>query len=328
MTAMLPARPGPLPGPQPVPARPAGECRITHIRYIGLAVADLDSGLGYYRDLWGLTPQTVDGDLAFLAAEGSSDPYTLRLRGAEDNRIDVVSFAVRTRGDVDWYAERLRRAGVRLLADPSDVDMPGGGYGFRFLDPVEGRTMEIAAGWVARQAREVAEGEHVPTGLSHVVLNTARLPEFVDFLSTHLGFFQADYLEDVMVFLKGDTPAHHMFAVSANAHANLNHVAYETRGLDEYMRAAGHMMRSGQEMVWGPGRHGPGSNTFAYFQDPNGFVAEYTTALENIEDVERWQPRVWQRVPAQSDQWGTACVRNPKPFIGVPDPGLWTPPPV
>ena len=34
--------------------------------------------------------------------------------------------------------------------------------------------------------------------------------------------------------------------------------------------------------MWGPGRHGPGSNTFAYFQDPNGFVAEYTTALEEI----------------------------------------------
>ena len=114
-----------------------------------------------------------------------------------------------------------------------------------------------------------------------------------------------------MVFLKGDTPAHHLFAVSANAHANLNHVAYETRGLDEYMRAAGHMVRAGHEMVWGPGRHGPGSNTFAYFQDPNGFVAEYTTALEPIPDVATWQPRLWLRIPEQSDVWGTACVRNP-----------------
>lgn len=314
--------------PRPVAPRPAAECRITRVRYVGLAMGDLDSGLGYYRDLWGLTPEVVDGDLAFLAAEGSSDPYTLRLRHGEENRIDVVSFAVRTRADVDWYHERLRRAGVRVLGEPAEVHLPGGGYGFRFLDPVEGRTLEIAADWSDRRAREVSEGEHVPTGLSHVVLNSARLPEFVDFLSGVLGFFQSDYLEDVMVFLKGDTPAHHVFAVSANAHANLNHIAYETRGMDEYMRAAGHLMRAGQEIVWGPGRHGPGSNTFAYFQDPTGFVAEYTTALETIPDLATWKPRVWQRTPTQSDLWGTACVRNPQPFIGAPDPGLWTPPPV
>jgi catechol 2,3-dioxygenase-like lactoylglutathione lyase family enzyme len=328
MTAMLPNRPAPDPGPQPVTPRPAAECRITHVRYVGLGVTDLDSGLGYYRDLWGLTPETVDGDLAFLAADGSTDPYALRLRRTDENRVDLVSFAVRCTADVDWYTEKLVASGVQLVDEPGRLDAPGGGYGVRFLDPVEGRTLEIAADWRPRKARAVAEGEHVPTGLSHMVMNSTRMPELVDFFSDVLGFFQSDYLEDVMVFLKGDTPAHHQFAISTNDYANLNHVAYETRGLDEYMRAAGHMMRSGQEMVWGPGRHGPGSNTFAYFQDPNGFVAEYTTALENIEDVERWQPRVWQRVPAQSDQWGTACVRNPKPFIGVPDPGLWTPPPV
>lgn len=314
--------------PRTVAPRPAAECRITRIRYVALAVSDLDSGLGYYRDLWGLAPEVVDGDLAFLAAEGSTDPYALRLRAGEDNRIDLVSFAVRSREDVDWYATRLRRAGVRLLADPAEIDLPGGGYGFRFVEPVEGRTMEIAADWVDRTAREVAEGEHLPTGLSHVVLNSAKMPEFVTFLSDVLGFFQSDYLEDVMVFLKGDTAFHHVFAVSANAHANLNHVAYETRGLDEYMRAAGHLMRAGEQIVWGPGRHGPGSNTFAYFQDPNGFVAEYTTALETIPDLATWKPRVWARTPTQSDLWGTACVRNPKPFVGNPDPGLWTPPPV
>jgi catechol 2,3-dioxygenase-like lactoylglutathione lyase family enzyme len=328
MTAMLPNRPAPDAGPQPVTPRPAGECRITHVRYVGLGVQDLDSGLGYYRDLWGLTPDTVDGDLAFLAADGSTDPFALRLRRTEENRVDLVSFAVRCTADVDWYTEKLLAAGVQLVGEPGRLDAPGGGYGVRFLDPVEGRTLEIAADWRPRKARAVSEGEHVPTGLSHMVMNSARMPELVTFFSDVLGFFQSDYLEDVMVFMKGDTPAHHQFAISTNDHANLNHIAYETRGLDEYMRAAGNMMRSGQEMVWGPGRHGPGSNTFAYFQDPNGFVAEYTTALENIEDLDRWQPRVWQRVPAQSDQWGTACVRNPKPFIGVPDPGLWTPPPV
>lgn len=304
------------------------ECRITHVRYVALGVHDLDSGLGFYRDEWGLGAEHVEGDLAFLAAEGSADPFVLRLRAAGENRLDLVSFAVAERADVDWYADRLVAAGVRLVSEPGPVRGVGGGYGFRFLDPVEGRTLEIASDVESRTAREVGAREHIPTGISHMVMNSARAPELVDFFHRHLGFYKSDYLDDVMVFLKGSTPTHHQFAVSANAHANVNHVAYETRGIDEYMRAAGQLLRRGHEMVWGPGRHGPGDNTFAYFSDPNGFVAEYTTALEPIDDLGTWQPRIWRRVAEESDQWGTACIRNPEPFIGRPDPGLWTPPPV
>lgn len=310
------------------PRRPPVECRITHVRYVGLGVPDLDSGLGYYRDLWGLTPEVVDGDLAFLAADGSTDPYVLRLRKTDEPRVDVVSFAARCTADVDWCAERLVAAGAKLLGEPGRLDTPGGGYGVRFLEPIEGRTLEIVADWQPRKARMVREGEHVPTGLSHMVMNSTRPTDLADFFTETLGFFQVDYLEDVMIFMKGDNPEHHQFAICANEFANLNHIAYETRGLDEYMRAAGHMVRAGYRMVWGPGRHGPGSNTFAYFQDPNGFVAEYTTELERIDDIDSWQPRVWLRTPNQSDLWGTACTRDPKPFIGNPDPGLWTPPPV
>lgn len=309
------------------PPQKTYECRITHVRYVALGVVDLDSSLGFYRDEWGLAAEHVEGDLAFLAAEGSTDPFALRLRGLGENRLDLVSFAVPDRADVDWYADRLR-GDIRLLSEPGPVETLGGGYGFRFLDPVEGRTLEIAADVTARAAREIGAREHIPTGISHMVMNSAHLPELVDFFHRRLGFYKSDYLEDVMVFLKGATPVHHQFAVAANIHANVNHVAYETRGIDEYMRAAGQLVRRGHAMVWGPGRHGPGDNTFAYFADPNGFVAEYTTALEPIENLALWQPRVWNRVPEESDQWGTACARNPEPFVGKPDQGLWTPPPV
>jgi catechol 2,3-dioxygenase-like lactoylglutathione lyase family enzyme len=310
------------------PPQDLQECRITRVRYVALGVEDLDSSLGFYRDEWGLAASHTERDLAFLAAEGSTDPFALRLRDAGENRLDLVSFAVRERADVDWYADRLVATGVRMVTEPGSLESLGGGYGFRFLDPVEGRTLEIAADVTPRTAREVGCREHMPVGISHMVMNSARLPELVDFFHRRLGFYKSDYLEDVMVFLKGDSPDHHQFAVAANVHANVNHVAYETRGIDEYMRAAGQLMRRGHPMVWGPGRHGPGDNTFAYFQDPNGFVAEYTTALEPIEDLDSWQPRIWHRVAEESDQWGTACVRNPEPFIGRPDPGLGTPPPV
>lgn len=310
------------------PAQEIFECRISHLRYVALGVDDLSRTLGFYRDEWGLAPEAQDADVAFLAAEGSRDPFVLRLRSAEENRLDLVSFGVRTPADVDWYAQRLIRGDVELISEPGALTGHGGGYGFRFFDPVEGRTLEIAADVEERDAREVGPREHVPVGISHLVMNSTRAPELVDFFHRGLGFYKSDYLDSVMVFLKGDSPTHHQFAVATGPHANVNHVAYETRGIDEYMRATGQMIRRGHQMVWGPGRHGPGDNTFAYFKDPSGFVAEYTTALEPIEDVTTWEPRIWERVPEQSDQWGTACARDPEPFVGRPDHGLWTPPPL
>ncbi|MGQ4599810.1 VOC family protein [Nocardia sp. R6R-6] len=310
------------------PPQETFECRITHVRYVALGVDDLDATSGFYRDEWGLADAHSESGLAFLSAEGSSDPFALRLRQAEENRLDLVSFAVRTRGDVDWYADKLVSAGVTLISEPGALDSLGGGYGLRFFDPVEGRTLEISSEVRPRKAREVQSREHIPVGISHMVMNSAKLPELVNFFHRVLGFYKSDYLEDQMVFLKGDTPAHHQFAVAANKWANVNHIAYETRGIDEYLRAAGALVRRGHQMVWGPGRHGPGDNTFAYFSDPSGFVAEYTTALEPIVDVAQWQPRIWHRVPSESDQWGVSCIRNPEPFIGKADNGRWVAPPI
>src|SRR5690625_2130342 len=163
------------------PAQEIRECRITHVRYIALGVADLSSSLGFYRDEWGLSAEAVDEDTAYLAAVGSTDPFALRLRSVEENRLDLFSFAVPKREDVDWYAQNLSNAGIRVLGEPGKLATLGDGYGFRFIEPVEGRTVEIAADLTPRTAREVGPREHLPIGVSHLVLNSARMDELVEF---------------------------------------------------------------------------------------------------------------------------------------------------
>jgi len=78
------------------------------------------------------------------------------------------------------------------------------------------------------------------------------------------------------------------------------------RGIDEYMRGNGRMIRAGHTLLWGPGRHGAGDNTFSYFNDVSGNVIEYTTELDLIVDEDAWQPRAWESTREQSDRWGTA----------------------
>jgi hypothetical protein len=86
------------------------------------------------------------------------------------------------------------------------------------------------------------------------------------------------------------------------------------------------MVRAGYRNLWGPGRHGPGDNTFSYFHAPDGFVVEYTTALLEV-DEQAWVPSRWEGDGPEADQWGTAGPIDEfiPAAVGQPDPGLWLP---
>lgn len=82
------------------------------------------------------------------------------------------------------------------------------------------------------------------------------------------------------------------------------------RGIDEYMRGSGRVLRAGFTKVWGPGRHMAGDNTFTYFLDPHGNTVESTTELECL-DEDTLHPHVYDfSQPEVTDQWGTANAMN------------------
>jgi hypothetical protein len=93
--------------------------------------------------------------------------------------------------------------------------------------------------------------------------------------------------------------------------------------IDAEMRGIGRLKAANCPVRWGIGRHGPGNNVFAYFVDPNGFVIEYTTEVQSVDDATH-EPQVWKRVPHLMDRWGTAGPPSPEiraAMAGVPDPG-------
>ena len=81
------------------------------------------------------------------------------------------------------------------------------------------------------------------------------------------------------------------------------------------------MKKPGFNVEWGIGRHGPGDNVFSYFVEPNGFVVEYTTEVEQVDeatylahDAEYWRDFPMRPVPLGH---GRACrpiaSRPPRP---------------
>jgi catechol 2,3-dioxygenase-like lactoylglutathione lyase family enzyme len=307
---------------------------ITHLRHVDLAVPDYAKQLEFFTGTWGLKAEHTDGKVSYLAAEGSPEQYIVRLRESGDKRLDLISFGAATAADVDLLAQRLGSDGVQLINEPGVLQTAGAGYGFRFFDN-EGRTVEVSADVAVRTHRKVEEGESIPVRLSHVVINSTDPESTRAFYEKHLSFALSDTLMhprmgEMMWFMRINS-WHHSMAIARGPHASLHHASFELRGLDEYMRGTGRLLRAGVEKVWGPGRHLAGNNTFSYFLDPNGNTMEYTTELETI-DEDTWHPHVHDfSDPRVSDQWGTANAVDEfvaRKSFNDPDKGLFVAPPV
>ena len=307
---------------------------ITHLRHVDLAVPDFAKQLDFYAGVWGLTEVANDSGIAFLAAVGSPEQYVVRLRQAPEKRLDLIAYGAATPADVDALAARLRAAEVTLISEPGTLDTPGGGYGFRFFD-LDGRTIEVSADVETRQHRKLEEKESVPVRLSHVVINAPDIVATRAWYEQHLDFALSDtlaspHMGDVMHFMRCN-PQHHSLAIAKGPHTSLHHVSFEMRGIDEYMRGTGRLLRSGAKKVWGPGRHLAGDNTFTYFLDPHGNTIEYTTELELLEE-DTWHPGVHDfSQPEVADQWGTANPMNElvaKESFNDVDRGVFVAPPV
>lgn len=306
---------------------------FSHLRYAALAVPNFEEERDFFTNYWGLTEVHSAEGLSYLAAEGSSEPYILRLRDGE-KRIDLVGFAVASRDDLYALADKLRGEGVQFVHEPKDLEAFDGGHGFRVFDG-DGRVLEFSVGYQTRQARKIREREPIPAKLSHVVFNSAHLQASADWYIEHLDFDISDSLVrpdggPMMHFMRCN-PTHHSVAIAQGPHHSLHHLSFEMRGIEEWMRGAGKILRSGARMIWGPGRHNAGDNTFAYFLSPAGNTIEYTTELAVL-DEETWEPhRLDMSQVSSQDQWGTAQAMSEliarESFNDI-DKGLFVAPPV
>ncbi|WP_227589869.1 VOC family protein [Demequina pelophila] len=311
---------------------------ISHLRYLALSVPNFDEEREFLTTYWGLTEVSTaiadGGRVSYLTAEGSPEPFVVRVREG-DKRIDLIAYGALTREDVETLHARLAGEGVEIVHAPRDLDQYGGGYGFRFFD-VDGRTIEVSTDVELRENRRIQPREPLPVKLSHVVVNTPDLERTTQWYIDHLDFAISDTLfsarmGDLMHFMRCNN-AHHSFAIAQGPHCSLHHASFEMRGVEEWMRGAGKILRSGARMVWGPGRHNAGDNTFAYFLDPAGNTLEYTTELATIDDEDHWHPsKLDVNLVTTQDQWGTANEMSElvarESFNDV-DRGLFVAPPV
>jgi len=280
---------------------------------------DVSATLPFYQDMWGLSLSHQEDGLALLRGTGT-EPFLYGLKDGPVYGIEYVHFAMPDRESMDALHAQILARGHTPLGKPAEFDDWVGGYGFETLDPDNRRLRFRTDVRVLDDQKDWAK----PKKVSHVVLNTPDMEGTQKFYEDVLGFRTSDYSADQMVFLRCNSDHHSIALVRAN-YASVNHVAFEMPTLDEFMRGIGRMKQKGHVPTWGPGRHGPGNNPFAYFVSPSGFVIEFTSELQQIDEATH-EPKVWSRAdPEAMDRWMTAGPPTPAQravMQGRPDPGF------
>ena len=278
---------------------------ITALRSVELVVPDLATAERFYVATWGLAVAARAGSRLWLRATGA-DHHVLRLEPGEAASIRSVTFRAADAGALARVLAGAVAEGAAVLASPAPLEEPGGGVAATIRDPW-GSVFRLVADDEQRAVDPPSRDR--PDRLAHVNLNCTDVDATARFSERGLGFKLADRSK-LMAFERCNSD-HHAVVLAEAPVNGLNHVAFNMPSWEAVMRGAGRLIDAGFPIAWGPGRHGPGDNVFAYFVDPFGIVVEYTAEVAVVgEDHVPRGPAHWTWPPGRTDQWGIA---PPKP---------------
>jgi catechol 2,3-dioxygenase-like lactoylglutathione lyase family enzyme len=292
--------------------------RVEGLRGIVMRAPGITATRDFYLQNWGLSLAHEEPGAVWLRGTGT-EPFIYGLKEGPVFGIEYVHFSMPDRDTMAALHAQALSAGATVLGAPGPFDDFAGGWGFEMLDPDDRRLRFRCEPRLAKPQEEWAR----PKKVSHVVLNSPDMDAAEDWYRRVLGFRVSDYSADQMVFLRCASD-HHSIALVRGQYPSVNHVAFELLTLNEFMRSIGRMKQKGIVPTWGPGRHGPGNNPFAYFCSPTGFVIEFTSELQQIDEATH-EAQVWSRDdPEAMDRWMTAGPPTSAQraiMQGRPDPG-------
>jgi hypothetical protein len=160
--------------------------------------------------------------------------------------------------------------------------------------------------------------------LGHVVLQTNKYVESLNWYLDHFGMIVSDFLYypgqrdrgPAMSFIRcdrGQTPAdHHTLALVLGPSNRYVHSAYQVCDLDAIAAGGEYLKELGYQRSWGIGRHIQGSQIFDYWRDPDGFMVEHFSDGDMFDATLEpgWAPFTASGLA----QWGPPVTKD---FLGV-----------
>ena len=267
------------------------------LRSVELEVPRADAAVQFLAGPWGLLDAGEAGGTAYLRGTGDH-PYVMAITEAASPALVSVTFAGAP-GEIERVKTRAKKAGLAVAPYAPRPGEPGSPKGFTLAGP-EGQLFRFVTD--RKPASKIKDPDR-PIGLTHVPISAADADACTKFALEVLGFKLSDRTK-MMDFIRCDSTHHSLAYVRTGAPA-LHHMAFEMQDLDAVMRGVGRLRDAGLDPVWGPGRHGPGNNVFAYYVSPFGAVVEYTSEIERVDSSYKvGGPEDWKWPPGRIDHWG------------------------
>ncbi|WP_410816828.1 VOC family protein [Micromonospora sp. 050-3] len=239
---------------------------------------------------------------------------------------DVLRLAEATGRTISSLPESLGGVAVGLV-DPSGtrVRVVADTHELPALPAQQPQTVNVGHGVARvnatqRPPREPARVQR----LGHVVLQTTRYLETLNWYLEHLGLIVSDFLYHpgqrergpVMSFIRCDRGStatdHHTLAMTLGPANRYVHSAYQVPDLDSLAAGGEHLLDRGYQRSWGIGRHIQGSQIFDYWRDPDDFLVEHFTDGDLFDCT--LEPG-WAPMNASGlAQWGPPATKD---FLGM-----------
>jgi catechol 2,3-dioxygenase len=279
--------------------------------YISLAVTDLESATETTEKVLGL--RWVGSEAKRRYFSSNDREVELVLQSGAPAALLAVGLEATNEDSFGLLKSRLSEANVKFVEE-HDV-YPGVTKLIRFSLP-SGHPVEVHS-----SAGETNESFYPTSGvrprrLGHALLKVNDIPKVEAFLTQILSFRVSDRgVGGEIVWLRCSEVHHSINLLQGTP--GLHHYAWEVEDWSAFKRLGDALRGHHAQLVWGPGRHGPGNNLFTYHADSTGALVEYFADILRIENEETYQWRDWSDVPEWNNIWGPLPPDNFREY-GVP----------
>jgi catechol 2,3-dioxygenase len=261
---------------------------VNSIGHVQLDVTDIDAVIRDATEILGLHVTRREDGFAWLACNGRR--VELVLREAAANAAASIGFEAVSAAAVEEAARRIPEAGCRILSRSPSLDCCAAGV--VFATP-QGHTFEIHTPIpdtiYGRRHNEIGVGA---IRIDHVNITSPEPAETRAQLEAIMGLRLSERMvDDGLSWMRGANKLHHILGI-VRGQTGLHHYSFEFAEFGDYCRLGDLLDRAGKELVWGPGRHRPGDNCYAYYVDASGAMVECSWGMALVADDDNYEPNV------------------------------------
>ena len=252
----------------------------------------------FYGKIMQMRPQSI-GANAWLC---SGKNRQILIKEGMKNRLEFAAFSCRDEGGLNLLKERVKEEGIEVINLQPDLFQNDA---ISIVDQ-DGHNISFGLSKPNMNAESVLNGP-----LQHLTFSTLNVEKFVDFYVGKLGFCISDRVlhsnGNLATCFVRSNHEHHTVACFKSDRIGVDHHSYEAGEWNVIRDWCDHFASMNIELMWGPGRHGPGNNLFVFVEDPDGNWIEISAELEVIHGR---PSKDWPQEERTLNLWGKAILRS------------------